>query len=315
MQVHDAAHAVSILDVINSVAIIDPSAAIAVDLPPQVGLSSVVDGPAALSEASELQLTFVTAPKSRERAVASVESRILLAPAGTFGGEGKCLIESARPRLLFAKVCNLLFPPTQELPPVQFRHSERGATTIGEGSVVSPYAFIASGVSIGKRSIISAGASIYPWVTIGDDSFVGPNAVLGGTGFGYERDGHEVILFPHYGSVRIGNRVRVGANTCIDRGSLGDTVIEDDVKIDNSVQVAHNVTVRRGAFLLSGARVSGSADVGERSWIAPNATIGQSVLVGDDSLLGFGSVANKTVLAGSTVFGNPGRHLRVRTAP
>jgi len=165
-------------------------------------------------------------------------------------------------------------------------------------------AVIGDGTTIGPNCVIEDG------VSIGTDCFIGPNCSIGQVGFGYERepDG-EVALIPHLGGVQIGHRVHMGANSCIDRGTIGDTIIEDDVKIDNLVHVAHNVIVGRGAFLIANSMIGGSVRIGKNAWIAPSATVINGRQVGNDAVVGLGAVVIRNVAPGETVVGNPARSI------
>ena len=100
--------------------------------------------------------------------------------------------------------------------------------------------------------------------------------MIGHVGFGYARetDGTPVAI-PHSGGVDVGDHVDIGANTCIDRGTMSDTVIGHQVKIDNLVHIAHNCVIGEAAYVIATAIVGGSVKIGPRAWIAPNASIRQ----------------------------------------
>ncbi len=165
--------------------------------------------------------------------------------------------------------------------------------TIGEGTVIEPNVTIFSGTHIGKNCIIRSNSSI------------------GSSGFGFEREPcGKAIKFIHLGGVSIGDDVEVGSCTCIAKGTLGNTIIEDGVKIDNLVHVAHNCIIRKNAFLIACSEISGGVTIGESAWIAPNASITQKVSVGDGALVGLGAVITKDVPERVVVAGNPGKQLR-----
>ncbi len=171
---------------------------------------------------------------------ATKASAILVPEDCTITHPQVALITVADPRTTFMQVLQEFFTAPG---PIGVHPTAVVETTdIGIDIYVGPNAYVASGVKIGNRSAIHANVSILGNVTIGDDTIVGPNTVIGFTGFGYGRevDGSPVA-FPHFGGVVIGDRVEIGSNTSIDRGTLGNTVIKDDAKIDNLVHVAHNV--------------------------------------------------------------------------
>ena len=132
-----------------------------------------------------------------------------------------------------------------------------------------------------------------------------PTAVIGSQGFGFERDADQhPVRLPHIGGVKLGADVEVGAHSCIDKGTVGDTVIGDRVKIDNLVHIAHNVTVGDDTLIAASAMIAGSVTIGERVWIGPGAVVSNGVTIGDDAKVSLGAVVVKDVLPGETVTGN-----------
>ena len=137
-------------------------------------------------------------------------------------------------------------------------------------------------------------------------------AVIGSDGYGYSRakDG-TIEHFPHIGGVHIGDNVYIGANTCIDRGSLGDTVIGKGSKIDNLVHIAHNVIIGENVMVIANSMIAGSVNVGlNNSWIAPSASILNQKSIGEGSTVGIGAVVLKDVEAKTVVTGVPARPLK-----
>jgi UDP-3-O-[3-hydroxymyristoyl] glucosamine N-acyltransferase len=132
--------------------------------------------------------------------------------------------------------------------------------------------------------------------------------VIGADGFGYERnDGGELEKFPHLGHVVLEDNVEVGSNTCIDRGTLGDTIIREGAKIDNLVHIAHNVVVGRHAVVIAHAMIGGSTRIGDYAWVAPCACVRDVVSIGDRAMIGLGAVVVRDVPDGATVMGIPAR--------
>ena len=145
---------------------------------------------------------------------------------------------------------------------------------------------------------------------IGDRTSIGPSTTIGYTGFGYVReDDGQPLLIPHSGGVVIGSDVEIGANTCIDRGTLDDTVIDDHAKIDNLVHIAHNCHIGNGAFVIATAILCGGVRIGERAWVAPNVSIREQLTVGADAIIGLASTVVKNVPDGATVVGSPAREI------
>jgi UDP-3-O-[3-hydroxymyristoyl] glucosamine N-acyltransferase len=121
---------------------------------------------------------------------------------------------------------------------------------------------------------------------------VQPGAVIGGDGFGFAQEGWTWIKVPQVGSVRIGADVEIGANTTIDRGAIGDTVIEDGAKLDNQIQVAHNVHIGAHTAIAACVGISGSTSIGQRCMIGGGAGIVGHLNICDDvAITGFTMVS------------------------
>lgn len=165
--------------------------------------------------------------------------------------------------------------------------------TIREDVVISSHCFIGKNVFIGKRVNISSG------VRIGND------------GFGYIRDDNGIpVNFPHIGGVIIEDDVDIGANTCIDRGGLGNTHLKNGCKIDNLVHIAHNVIIGENAYVIANVMIGGSTVIGRNAYIAPSVTLRDVIKVEDNSLIGIGAVVTKNVPSGEVWVGSPARKLR-----
>ena len=115
----------------------------------------------------------------------------------------------------------------------------------------------------------------------------------------------EYELFPHLGGLVIEDHVHLGNNTCIDRGSLKDTIIHQGVKIDNLVHIAHNVTIGKNSLIIACSMIAGSVVIGENCWVAPSSSVRNGIYIGDNTTIGLGSVVTKSVGADETVAGNP----------
>lgn len=189
----------------------------------------------------------------------------------------KTLIITDKPRLLFLRILNKFFK--RELQP-----------------------------------LIHPSAVIYPWVKCGNNVRIHAGTVIGGDGFGYSRnEAGEMEKFPQLGGVVIGDNVEIGANTCIDRGTLDDTIIESGCKIDNLVHIAHNCHIKKNCVIIAHAMIGGSTVIEEGSWVAPSAAIMNGITIGKGATIGLGAVVLKSVPAGETIVGNPGRSLVKRT--
>lgn len=177
---------------------------------------------------------------------------------------------------------------------------------IGENTIIEPGVFIDHDVIIGENCLIMTGTKIRKNVKIGDNCVLRENSVIGGQGYGIERDENGVtIRIPHLGGVIIGNNVEIGALTAIAQGTIDPTVIDDYVKIDNLVHIAHNCKIGKGSMIIACAEVSGSTEIGSNVWIAPNASIINKTKIGNNAIIGIGSVVIKDVPSSTTITGNP----------
>jgi UDP-3-O-[3-hydroxymyristoyl] glucosamine N-acyltransferase len=161
---------------------------------------------------------------------------------------------------------------------------------------------------IGKGTFIHPTAYIAPGVRIGDGCRIGPGASIGWEGFGYSPDpdgGWQ--RKPETHSVVIGDRVHIGANACIDRGSYRDTRIGDGTKIDNLCHIAHNVQIGQDCLIIALSMIAGSVEIGDRSYVAPATAIRDHRVIGDNVFIGLGSVVVSDLESGATAFGVPAR--------
>lgn len=185
----------------------------------------------------------------------------------------------------------------------QFATIERGAV-IEKDVKIYPYAFIGRNVTIGAGSVVQTGAHIEN-ATIGADCVINANAVIGKDGFGYTRqDGHNVFI-PHVGRVVLGNRVSVGANTCIDRGVMTDTTVGDGTKIDNLCQIAHGVVVGAECFLASGVGLAGGTVIGDRTLLGGHVGVANGIHIGNDVEVGAQSGVLRNIPDGDRQLGYP----------
>ena len=151
---------------------------------------------------------------------------------------------------------------------------------IGDGASLYPQTVVGDRVRIGARTTLYAGVKVYEDCHIGSDCILHAGAVIGADGFGFASHDGEYLKIPQIGNVEI------GANTCIDRATMGSTRIHDHVKIDNLVQIAHNVTVGEGTAFAAQAGVAGSAKLGSRCIIAGQAGIAGHITIDDGTVIG-----------------------------
>lgn len=184
---------------------------------------------------------------------------------------------------------------------------------IGKGFFVGHHSYIGPEVEIGDNVTILHNVTIQGCVSIGDNTVIESGTTIGACGFGHYTDekGHPICV-PHFGGVKIGCNVKIGANNTISRGCLADTIIEDYVKTDNLCHIAHNDYIKQGAMLTAGVVIAGSTTVGENVWLAPGTLLNSAIDVGDNAFTGIGTVATKNVPEGKIVVGIPARVLKDR---
>ena len=139
---------------------------------------------------------------------------------------------------------------------------------IGDGAVIGAGSVVGRGSRIGVGTRLAPHVSVLHGCSIGERCVLNSGAVIGADGFGFAQEGGRWIKIEQLGGVRIGNDVEIGANTCVDRGALDDTVIEDGVKLDNLIQVAHNVQIGAHTAMAGCVGVSGSTRIGAHCTIA-----------------------------------------------
>ncbi|MEW6098620.1 MAG: UDP-3-O-(3-hydroxymyristoyl)glucosamine N-acyltransferase [Pseudomonadota bacterium] len=144
---------------------------------------------------------------------------------------------------------------------------------VGEGAVVGAQGYVGQGARLGAGTRLAPRVTVLERCSLGERCIVHPGAVIGADGFGFAPHAGEWVKIEQLGAVRIGNDVEIGANTCIDRGALDDTVIEDGVKLDNLIQIAHNVHIGAHTAMAACVGVAGSARIGRHCTVGGSAGI------------------------------------------
>ncbi len=257
---------------------------------------------------------------SRCGACITTEELAPRAPAGC------AVLVTTDPRAAYAEV-GALFYPEPPLSTLSQNVDIAADAVLGEGCVRAPGAVIGAGAIIGKRSSIGANAVIGPGVVVGDDCRIGANTTLayclvgnrvvihpgvqiGQDGFGFVSTDDGLRKVPQLGRVIIHDDVEIGANSTIDRGAAGDTVIGAGTKIDNLVQIAHNVEIGSRCIIVSQAGIAGSCRIGDGVVVGGQVGIVDHVRVGDGAQIAGQTGVTGDIGPGEVVMGYPARPIR-----
>jgi len=259
-----------------------------------------VNAVASLETAGPGDLAFVD---GRSTGVTSAAS-CLIVPDDFVSDSSVPVIRSSDPKLAFAKAAAVLHPAKQR------RAEVHGSAVISPSARIDAGVFVGAFVCIGDDSVIGsgtelrAGAKVGDRVTIGSNCVLHPNVfiedgcsigdsvilhsgvVIGADGFGYVRDADRYVKFPQIGTVVIEDNVEIGANSCVDRGALGETRIGKGTKIDNLVQIAHNVRIGERVVIAAQTGISGSTVIEDDCVIGGQVGIGDHVVVKSGAIIG-----------------------------
>jgi len=179
-------------------------------------------------------------------------------------------------------------------------------TKIGDGTSVGSHTAIGHRCTIGKNCVIYSNVTIYPNTIIGDDVIVHSGVVIGGDGFSYSNIDGQNRKVSQIGGVLIEDKVEIGANSTIDRATIGYTRIGENTKIDNLVQIAHNVEIGKNVIICALCGISGSISIGDNVVLAGQVGLADHIIIEDDVLIGAKSgVMTKHVKKGSRMLGYP----------
>lgn len=259
-----------------------------------------IEGIAPLESAGPQQISFLSHPKYLAQLAHSRAACVIVAPeqAAAAQQRGACIV-TPHPYLYFARLTQLWRRHLRPLQPVRVHPS----------AVIDPQAVLAEDVEVGAHCVvergarIGAGSRLRAGVVVGEGCEIGarcllhPGVVIGADGFGFAPapDGSWVKI-EQLGAVRIGDDVEIGANSCVDRGALEDTVIEHGVKIDNLVQIGHNVRIGAHTALAGCVGVAGSARIGAHCTIGGGAVVLGHLTLVDGVHVSAASVVTRSIL-------------------
>ena len=271
----------------------------------------LISGVAPLDRATAAELSFLTNPKYRGQLEGTGAGAVIVHPS-LDGVIDRPLLLCRNPYLAFTRILSYFHPPANLSPGVQAGATVDPTATIGAGAAISAGCVIGAGALIGDGCMLHPNVTIYPQAKIGehctlyagvvvrevcilgDRVIVQPNAVIGSDGFGFAPDGQRYAKIPQVGRVVVEDDVEIGACTCVDRGTLGDTCIGRGTKIDNLVQIGHNTKVGEDCIIVAQVGISGSTEIGRHCTFGGQSATSGHLKVGD----------NVTIAARGGVSGN-----------
>jgi UDP-3-O-[3-hydroxymyristoyl] glucosamine N-acyltransferase len=302
------------------------------DLGAYVGGKVIGDGDvvihkvAAIDEAGPGEITFLNNPRYQRFLPKCRASAVIVGTGVVKAANFACLnfLETADPYIAFAKILNVLVPQPQYNGERSAEAHIDSSADLGDGVTVFPNAFVGARAKIGHRSVLFPGVYIGAGVVVGDDCLLYPNvvvregcqighrvilhpgAVIGSDGFGYAGTGAERVKIPQVGVVVLEDDVEIGANTTVDRATLGKTTIKHGTKIDNLVQIAHNVVVGEDSVIAAQTGIAGSTRLGRNVTLAGQVGVVNHIQIGDGATIGPQTGVPKSVPSGAVLSGGIG---------
>lgn len=264
-----------------------------------------------MEQADAGHLAFVASRQAAEAARTS-SAGCLLVPL-EYPATGQTLIRVASPRAAFAQALAWLHPRPVPAAGVHTTAVVDASAVIGKDVSVGPHCFVGAGVTIGEGTVLHPRVTLYDGVTLGRRVILHSGAVLGADGFGFVRTAARTWeKFPQVGGVVVGDDVEIGANSCVDRGALGDTVIGDGTKLDNLVHVAHNCRIGRHVVVAAQTGFSGGVTIGDHAIVGGQVGVGDKARIEGGAVVGSGAgiLPSKIVKAGTPMWGTPARPLK-----
>jgi len=276
---------------------------------------------AGLEEAQPSELSFLANSRYQDKLATTQAAAVIV--SGDVQDAPVTLLIASNPYVAFARALEIFRPEKRPAPGISSQAWIDPTAEIGVGVSLFPFTYIGQNARIGARTVL------HPFVYVGDDAQIGEDCrispqvnvgerciignrvtlhsgvVVGADGFGFAQEGPHHIKIPQVGIVCIEDDVEIGANTCVDRATMGETRIGKGSKIDNLVQVAHNVQVGEDVILVSQTGISGSTSIGDRTMIGGQVGVVGHVQIGSDVKIGAKSGVHSAIPDGKIVGGIP----------
>lgn len=253
---------------------------------------------APLETADAQSIGFLSNPRYASQMAASQAACVIVAPAMREAAvaRGACIV-AENPYLYFARLTQWWKAQSGAAPAAGIHPSAvvHPQAVVHPSASIGPHCVVERGVCIGADTVLRARVTVYEGCTIGARCVLHAGVVIGADGFGFANQGGRWEKIEQLGAVRIGDDVEIGANTCIDRGALDDTLIADGVKIDNLVQIAHNVQVGAHTVIAGNTGIAGSAKIGAHCSIGGAANILGHLHIADGTSISPTSMVTRSI--------------------
>lgn len=258
----------------------------------------LIDGLAPLEQATSSEISFLSNPKYTQQLASSKAACVIvhkdLADEARKRGS---FIASDQPYLYFARLTQLwkqqMLPLSEPL--IHPSAVVDSSAEIDPTSRIGPLCVVERGARIGAHTVLKSRVTISEYCSVGERCILHSGVVIGADGFGFAPSSEGWVKIEQLGAVRIGNDVEIGANTCIDRGALNDTIVEDGVKMDNLIQIGHNVRIGRNTAMAGCTGVAGSATIGANCLIGGAAIILGHLKIADNVSISAATVVSRSI--------------------
>ncbi|MCK9214343.1 MAG: UDP-3-O-(3-hydroxymyristoyl)glucosamine N-acyltransferase [Rhodoferax sp.] len=260
--------------------------------------SLLIEGLAPLESAQAGQLSFLSHPKYQHLLSASKAGCVIVSQQfqALAAARGACIVTD-QPYLYYARVTQL-WKQTLAVPSGPLIHPSAVIDPLARvhpSARIGPLCVVEAGAVVGARTVLKSRVTLGERCLVGERCIIHAGVVIGADGFGFAPNAGVWEKIEQLGAVRIGNDVEIGANTCIDRGALQDTVIEDGVKLDNLIQIGHNVHIGQHTAMAGCVGVAGTATIGAHCTVGGGAIVLGHLTLADGVHISAASVATRSI--------------------